>query len=176
MCLADASFTFDTQFFHPASFGSVGTDVEICRYPLMERAMNLKNVLMVGPKDAFGDLGAQPELLCKLVSIDDGFKALLGLVKLAAKNTPLAGIYIHEATGRVELPMYVDIVHSILEGLGIQSTPITIGMREPASISHQFSQTDVRLVELPIGENSEDRMESWVSQVNAFVHGESGAS
>lgn len=138
--------------------------------------MNLKNVLMIGPKDAFGDLAAHPELLCKLVLIDDGFKALLGLVKLGLKKTPLAGIYIHEATGRVELPIYVDVVHSILEGLGVESAPIMIGVREPSRIEYQLSQTNVGLVTLPTGETSEDALKALVSQVNSFVNGEARTS
>ena len=138
----------------------------------MEREMNLKNVLMIGPKSAFGDLAAQPDLLCKLVSIDDGFKALLGLVKLGVNKTPLSGIHIHEATGRVELPMYVDIIDSLLEGLGIQSIPITIGVRDPSRIEHQLSHTDVRLVELPTGDTAQDAMKVWVAQVNGLVNDE----
>ena len=83
MCLADVSLTFDPQFFHPASFSSVGTDVEICRYPVMEREMNLKNVLMIGPKSAFGDLAAQPDSCASSSQLMMASKRCLGWLSWA---------------------------------------------------------------------------------------------
>lgn len=131
--------------------------------------MTLHNILMIGPKEAFADIADHPGLMCKLLVIDDGFKALLGFVKLRLKATKLAGVYIHQATGRVELPMYFEMLRSIESGMSIESTPIWVGVREPSNFEKYSDWKDLTFVDLPDGDTPSQVMESLVGQLNAFA-------
>ena len=131
--------------------------------------MALQNVLMIAPRETFGEIASHPGLACKLFVIDDGFKALLGFVKLGVKKTPLAGVYIHQATGRVELPMYFEVLRSIESGMLLPNTPILVGVRN----LHEFEDTAagerVTFVDLPDGETKKQVTDALVLQLNAFA-------
>ena len=54
--------------------------------------MALKNILLVGPKDTVGQIVTSTDLPCKVLVIEDGFKALVGFLKLVLSKRPLDGI------------------------------------------------------------------------------------
>ncbi len=132
--------------------------------------MTLHNILMIGPKEAFAEIADHPGLMCKLLVIDDGFKALLGFVKLSLQATQLAGVYIHQATGRVELPMYFEMLRSIELGMSIESTPIWIGVRNPSSFEAFADREDLSFVDLPDGDTPSQVVEALVGQLNTFAN------
>jgi hypothetical protein len=131
--------------------------------------MALQNILMIGPREAFAEIVANPGLQCKLVVIDDGFKALLGFVKLGVKATPLAGIYVHQATGRVELPMYFKVLRSIELGMARPKTPIWVGVRNPDEFEHMATSKDLVFVDLPDGDTKKQVIDALIIQLNAFA-------
>lgn len=131
--------------------------------------MTLQNILLIGPKEAFSEIADHPGLMCKLFVIDDGFKALLGFVKLSIKATKLAGVYIHQATGRVELPMYFEMLRSIESGMSIENTPIWVGVRNPDRFEEFSDRGDLTFVDLPDGDTPSQVIESLVGQLNAFA-------
>ena len=131
--------------------------------------MTLKNILMIGPKEAFAEIAEHPGLMCKLFVIDDGCKALLGFVKLRNKATKLAGVYIHQATGRVELPMYFEMLRSIEAGMSIERTPIWVAVRNPSNFEGMSDREALTFVDLPDGDTPSQVVESLVGQLNAFA-------
>jgi hypothetical protein len=131
--------------------------------------MALQNVLMIGPREAVGEIASHPGLACKLFVIDDGFKALLGFVKLGVKKTRLAGVYIHQATGRVELPMYFEVLRSIESGMLMPHTPILVGVRNLNEFKEVVTSENVTFVELPVGETKKQVTDALVIQLNAFA-------
>ena len=123
---------------------------------------------MIGPREAFGEIASHPGLECKLFVIDDGFKALLGFVKLGVKKTRLAGIYIHQATGRVELPMYFEVLRAIELGISMQETPILVAVRNPGEIEDVATSEHVTYVDLPDGATKNQVTVALVIQLNTF--------
>ena len=131
--------------------------------------MTLQNILIIGPRETFADVAEHPELMCKLLVIDDGFKALLGFVKLRAKGTHLAGIYIHQSTGRVELPMYFEMLRAIESGMSVTNAPIWIAVRDAEKFEAFKTHKDLLFVDFPSGDTETQILDSFVTQINAFA-------
>ena len=136
--------------------------------------MTLKNILLVGPKDTVGQIVTSTDLPCKVMVIEDGFKALVGLLKLVLSKRPLDGIYIHGETSRVELPGYVQSIRAIETGLGKNPLPICLAANEGMMPPMGGDLADLTLVPLPAGDSTEARLASLTSQLSAFAAGGEG--
>ena len=133
--------------------------------------MTLKNILLVGPKETVGQIVSSTDLPCKVLVIEDGFKALVGLLKLVLSERPLDGIYIHGETSRVELPGYVQSIRAIETGLGKSPLPICLAVNEGMMPPMDDDIVDLAVVPLPDGDSLETRLASLTSQLAAFAAG-----
>ena len=128
--------------------------------------MASKNILLIAPKAIVGDIVNAADLPCKVLVIHDGFKAMVGLLKLFSSQRPLDGIYVHSATSRVELPSYIEAIRALEKGLERQPLPIWL-----ASEDMQVSSTDVVCVNLPYGTDEAENLTVLTQQLNEMVGG-----
>ena len=133
--------------------------------------MTLKNILLVGPKETVGQIVTATDLPCKVLVIEDGFKALVGFLKLTLSERPLDGIYIHGETSRVELPTYIQSIRAMETGLGRAHLPICLAVRDGTMPPTEDEILDLVVVPLPTGDSSEAQSMSLTSQLSEFVAG-----
>ena len=133
--------------------------------------MALKNILLVGPKETVGQIVTTTDLPCKVLVIEDGFKALVGFLKLVLADRPLDGIYLHGETSRIELPTYIQSIRAIETGLGRAHLPICLAVSDGIMPPTDDDILDLAVVPLPTGDSAEAQLESLTSQLSEFVAG-----
>lgn len=131
--------------------------------------MALKNILLIGPEEIVGEIASVGELPCKVFTIHDGFKALVGLVKLLRSTRALDGIYIHGETSRTELPDYIDVVRAIEIGLGKPPLPIWLAINDNAPGWSQMPNLVVK--KTPRGDSTQERLTALIAQLTKFSGG-----
>ena len=128
--------------------------------------MALKNILLIGPEEIVGEIASVGELPCKVLTIQDGFKALVGLVKLLRSARALDGIYIHSETSRTELPDYLDIVRAIELGLGKPPMPICLAIDDNDLDWSQIPNLVVQ--KTPGGNSTQEQLTALTAQLTEF--------
>ena len=131
--------------------------------------MALKNILLIGPAEIVGEIASVGELPCKVLTIQDGFKALVGLVKLLRSGRALDGIYIHSETSRTELPDYLDMVRAIEIGLGKPPMPICLALDDNEASWSQIPNLVVQ--NTPRGTSTQERLTALIAQLTKFSEG-----
>ena len=133
--------------------------------------MTLRNILLIGPKDTVGQIVNTTDLPCKVLFIEDGFKALVGILKLLLATRPLDGIYIHGATTRVELPGYVHSIRALEKGLERAPLPICLAVEAGVMSSDLDEVEELSVVPLPEGASLDEKLASLTSQLSRLVDG-----
>ena len=125
----------------------------------------MKNVLLIGPKHFLSDVAERSDLPCKLLVINDGFKALVGLLKLAKTNKRVDGIYLHDESTRAEVPAYVEMIRALERGLKIEATPICLAVDDTTA----WQGSELTQLEITVKPSGENLSEDLVQQLTRFV-------
>ena len=131
----------------------------------------MKNVLLIGPKTVLGGITERSDLPCKLLVIHDGFKALVGFLKLKKSNRQLDGVFLHEDASRAELPDYVQMLRAVEMGLALKPIPICLAVSGSLDSWQNSGVHGLKVVSKPEGESNDQLLDQLVEQLATFVAG-----